>query len=269
MPPSLDISSLQSSTTPRELRLESRGPEVADLQRKLLEAGFDAGVADGVFGRRTEAAVKAFQQSRGLVADGIVGTRTWTALGVHVEGEPPEVPITVRLNEKQLQEIMPRLLAGRADECLPYLDAAMVEADILTPQRQAAFLAQLAHESAELRFFEELATGEAYEGRRDLGNTRPGDGMRYKGRGPIQLTGRDNYRAAGRALGIDLEGNPQRAADVDVGFRVAAWFWRSRGLNALADVGDFREITRRINGGFNGLAQREVYYRRALEVLTH
>ncbi|MFE8602218.1 peptidoglycan-binding protein [Archangium violaceum] len=269
MPPSLDISSLQSSTTPRALRLESRGPEVADLQRKLLEAGFDAGVADGVFGRRTEVAVKAFQQSRGLVADGIVGTRTWTALGVHVEGEPPEVPITVRLNEKQLREIMPRLLAGRADECLPYLDAAMVEADILTPQRQAAFLAQLAHESAELRFFEELATGEAYEGRRDLGNTRPGDGMRYKGRGPIQLTGRDNYRAAGRALGIDLEGNPQRAADADVGFRVAAWFWRSRGLNALADVGDFREITRRINGGFNGLAQREVYYRRALEVLTH
>ncbi|WP_158079777.1 peptidoglycan-binding protein [Archangium sp. Cb G35] len=269
MPPSLDISSLHSSTTPRELRLESRGPEVADLQRKLLQAGFDAGVADGIFGRRTEAAVKAFQQSRGLAADGIVGTRTWTALGVHVEGEPPEVPISVRLNEKQLREIMPRLLAGRADECLPYLDAAMVEADILTPQRQAAFLAQLAHESAELRFFEELATGEAYEGRRDLGNTRPGDGMRYKGRGPIQLTGRDNYRAAGRALGIDLEGNPQRAADVDVGFRVAAWFWRSRGLNALADVGDFREITRRINGGFNGLAQREIYYRRALEVLTH
>jgi putative chitinase len=269
MPPSLDISSLQSSTTPRQLRLESRGPEVAELQRKLLAAGFDAGVPDGIFGRRTETAVKAFQQSRGLVPDGIVGTRTWTALGAHVEGEPPEVPLNARLNEKQLRQIMPRLSDARARECLPSLDAAMVEADILTPQRQAAFLAQLAHESGELRYFEELASGEAYEGRRTLGNVQPGDGKRYKGRGPIQLTGRANYRAAGQALGIDLEANPERAADVDVGFRVAAWYWTGRGLNALADVGDFREITRRINGGFNGLEHREAYYRRALEVLTH
>ncbi|HYO64926.1 MAG TPA: peptidoglycan-binding protein [Archangium sp.] len=269
MPPSLDMSSLQSSTTPRELRLESRGPGVAELQRKLLAAGFDGGVADGIFGRRTETAVKAFQQSRGLVADGIVGTRTWTALGVQVEGEPPEVPFSARLNEKQLREIMPMLSDARARECLPCLDAAMVEADIVTPQRQAAFLAQLAHESGELRYFAELASGEAYEGRRDLGNVQLGDGMRYKGRGPIQLTGRTNYRAAGRALRIDLEAEPERAADVDVGFRVAAWFWTSRGLNAFADAGDFREITRRINGGFNGLAHREAYYRRALEILTH
>lgn len=269
MPPSLDSSSLPSSTTPRVLRLESRGPEVAELQRKLLAAGFDAGVDDGVFGRRTETAVKAFQRSRDLVPDGIVGTRTWSALGVHVEGKPPEVPLSARLNEKQLREIMPRLSDARARECLPSLDAAMVEADILTPQRQAAFLAQLAHESGELRYFEELASGEAYEGRKDLGNVQPGDGKRYKGRGPLQLTGRDNYRAAGRALGIDLEAHPQRAAEIDVGFRVAAWFWTRRGLNALADVGDFREITRRINGGFNGLAQREAYYRRALDVLTH
>ncbi|MCY1077094.1 glycoside hydrolase family 19 protein [Archangium lansingense] len=89
----------------------------------------------------------------------------------------------------------------------------------------------------------------------------------YKGRGPIQLTGRNNYRAAGQALGIDLEGNPTRAADVDVGFRTAAWFWNSRSLNPLADQGNFREITRRINGGFNGLAAREAYYARAKQVL--
>ncbi|MFL5357833.1 peptidoglycan-binding protein [Archangium sp.] len=267
--PSLDISSLQSSTQPRELRLESRGPEVAELQRRLLVAGFDPGAADGVFGVRTETVVKAFQKSRGLTADGVVGPRTWSALGVHVEGTPPEIPIGAGLTAKVLREIMPKLTAARADECLPYLDVAMVEADITTPQRQAAFLAQLAHESGELRFFEELASGEAYEGRKDLGNTQPGDGRRYKGRGPIQLTGRANYRAAGMALGIDLEGSPTRAGDVDVGFRVAAWFWKSRGLNPLADVGDFREMTRRINGGFNGLAQREAYHRRALELLSH
>lgn len=269
MPPPLDISTLQPSITPRLLRLGSRGPEVAELQRKLLAAGFDPGVADGIFGPRTDSAVKAFQHSRGLVVDGIVGSRTWTALGVHVEGEPPEVPIRPGFNEKQLRDIMPRLSAARASECLPHLDVAMAEADILTPARQAAFLAQLAHESGELRYFEELASGELYEGRQDLGNVHPGDGRRYKGRGPIQLTGRANYRAAGHALGVDLEAHPQRAADVDVGFRVAAWYWTSRGLNALADAGDFREITRRINGGYNGLAQREAYHRRALEILTH
>jgi putative chitinase len=144
----------------------------------------------------------------------------------------------------------------------------MRAAAITTPKRQAAFLAQLAHESAEFRYFEELASGEAYEGRRSLGNTQPGDGVRYKGRGPIQLTGRANYRAAGQALGIDLEGNPRRAADVDVGFRTAAWFWTRRKLNSHADRGDFREVTRLINGGYNGLASRMAYYRRALDVLT-
>nr|WP_286202492.1 glycoside hydrolase family 19 protein [Comamonas sp. JC664] len=142
----------------------------------------------------------------------------------------------------------------------------MAEANITTPKRKAAFLAQLAHESGQLRYMEEIASGAAYEGRRDLGNTQPGDGVRYKGRGPIQLTGRANYRAAGRALGIDLEGNPQRAKDPDVAFRIAGWYWSSRNLNTYADAGNFREVTRRINGGYNGLADREMYYRRALNV---
>ncbi|MEW6735838.1 MAG: glycoside hydrolase family 19 protein, partial [Acidobacteriota bacterium] len=111
------------------------------------------------------------------------------------------------------------------------------------------------------------ADGAAYEGRLDLGNIKPGDGRRYKGRGPIQLTGRSNYRAAGQALGIDLESNPERAADLDVGFRIAGWYWRTRGLNEFADQGNFDEITRRINGGLNGKASRDAYYKRALEVL--
>jgi len=162
---------------------------------------------------------------------------------------------------------MPNLSLARARQYLPHLNAAMNEAGITTPKRRAAFLAQVAHESGELRFFEEIASGAAYEGRRDLGNVRPGDGRRFKGRGPIQLTGRTNYRAAGRALGLDLENNPTRAADPDVGFRVAAWYWRTRGLNTLADQGDFREITKRINGGFNGLADRQRYWARAKTVL--
>ncbi len=163
----------------------------------------------------------------------------------------------------QLRRIMPNLSAAKAQEYLPHLNRAMQEAGINTPQRQEQFLAQLGHESGGLRYMEEIASGAAYEGRRDLGNTQPGDGTRFKGRGPIQLTGRANYAAAGRALGLDLVNNPQQAASPEVGFRIAAWYWQTRGLNNLADQGNFREITRRINGGYNGLADREAYLRRA------
>jgi len=168
---------------------------------------------------------------------------------------------------EQLRAIMPNLSDARAREMLPHLNSAMKEAGINTPLRQAAFLAQLAHESGEFRHMEEIASGAAYEGNRDLGNTQPGDGVRFKGRGPIQLTGRSNYRAAGRALGIDLENNPRRAADPDVGFRTAAWFWNSRNLNASADARNFDYITYRVNGGYNGKAERDMYYARALRVL--
>lgn len=168
---------------------------------------------------------------------------------------------------EQLRAIMPNLPVEKAQQYLPLLNQAMAEAQINTPKRQAAFLAQLAHESAELRYFEEIANGSRYEGRKDLGNTQPGDGRRYKGRGPIQLTGRANYRAAGQALGLDLEGNPPLAAQPDVGFRTAGWFWTSKDLNRFADSGDFRELTRRINGGYNGMADREHYHAAAKQAL--
>lgn len=171
------------------------------------------------------------------------------------------------ITPEQLRAIMPTLSSAKAQQYLPFLNAAMAEAQINTPQRQAAFLAQLAHESGQLRYFEEIASGAAYEGRKDLGNTQPGDGRRYKGRGPIQLTGRSNYRAAGKALGLDLEGNPPMAAQPDVGFRTAGWYWSSRDLNRFADSGDFRELTRRINGGYNGMADRERYHAAARAAL--
>jgi putative chitinase len=179
---------------------------------------------------------------------------------------PPAGGGSAGVTVAQLRQVMPNLSQAKAEQYLPHLNRAMAEANITTPQRKATFLAQLAHESGQLRYMEEIASGAAYEGRRDLGNTQPGDGVRYKGRGPIQLTGRANYRAAGRALGIDLEGNPSRAKDPDVAFRIAGWYWSSRNLNTYADAGNFREVTRRINGGYNGLADREAYYRRALNV---
>lgn len=118
-------------------------------------------------------------------------------------------------------------------------------------------MAQLAHESGNFRYMEEIASGRAYEGRKDLGNTEKGDGTRYKGRGPIQLTGRANYRKYGLALGIDFENNPEIVALPSIGMLVACKYWDDNGLNELADKDDINLITRRINGGFNGLDDRK------------
>lgn len=139
----------------------------------------------------------------------------------------------------------------------PLAAAAMLERGITEQGPARFFLAQVLHESGRLRFFEEIADGSAYEGRcSDLGNCHPGDGRRYKGRGPIQLTGRANYRTAGLALGLPLESNPLLASQHRVGWRIAAWYWESRGLTTLARQGRFIEVTKRINGGTNGLTDR-------------
>jgi putative chitinase len=138
----------------------------------------------------------------------------------------------------------------------PLAEAAMRERDITTQQRAAMFLAQVLEESGNLAYFEEIASGQEYEGRSDLGNTHPGDGPRYKGRGPIQLTGRANYRWAGARLGLPLEQHPDLAAQHAVGWRIAALYWQSHGLNELADQGAFLTITKRINGGTNGYSIR-------------
>lgn len=176
--------------------------------------------------------------------------------------------VTLMLTSELLRKIMTRCPASKLAEYFPFIEQAMQEFEINTPLRQAAFIAQLAHESCELKFMEEIASGAAYEGRRDLGNTQPGDGKRYKGRGPIQLTGRANYKRFGDLLGLDLVNNPQLAATPQVGFRIAGLFWKSHGLNELADQQKFQTITRRINGGLNGQADRVKYYNLAKKILT-
>lgn len=138
----------------------------------------------------------------------------------------------------------------------PRAQAAMLEHDITDQARARDFLAQVLHESVLLQFFEEIADGSAYEGRRDLGNTHPGDGRRFKGRGPIQLTGRANYRWAGRLLHLPLEAHPGLASRHDVGWRIAGLYWQAHGLNGLADRNNFVRETMVINGGTNGLASR-------------
>jgi predicted chitinase len=180
------------------------------------------------------------------------------------------------LTVDQLRRIMPNLASARAESLLPHLNAAMAEFGIDTLLRTAAFAAQLAHESGEFRWMEEIwgptSAQKRYEPQTDLskrlGNSEAGDGLRFKGRGPIQLTGRANYSRFGDLLGLDLIGSPAQAAEPGVAFRIAALFWKNRGLNEFAEAGDFREVTRRINGGFNGLEDRLKYYERATSVLA-
>jgi hypothetical protein len=113
---------------------------------------------------------------------------------------------------------------------------------------------------------QEYASGKEYEGRKNLGNVQPGDGVRFKGRGIFQLTGRANYKAMGPKLNLDLIANPEKAADPAVATQVACEYWRSHGLNALADKNDIVGITKKINGGTNGLPSRRAYFTSAWRV---
>ena len=182
------------------------------------------------------------------------------------------------LTSDELRSIMPGLPAAKSAAFLPPLDAAMTEFAIDAPARAAAFLAQLAHESGQLRFMEEIWGPTAQQLRYEpasslatsLGNTQTGDGKRFKGRGPIQITGRANYQRFGNLLGVDLVTTPEQAALPDLAFRIAGLYWSKKGLNELADQATdeaFREITRRINGGFNGLADRQQFYATARAAL--
>lgn len=177
--------------------------------------------------------------------------------------------------DSDLQQIMPRLPQAKLQLYLPFMNRVMQIYEIDTPLRASAFLAQIAHESGELKFMEEIwgptAQQKKYEPPSEvasrLGNTQPGDGFRYRGRGPIQITGRANYKKYGDLLGVDLIGNPDLAATPQYAFSTAGLFWKLNGLNELADVQDFITITKRINGGLNGLAERERYYDTAKNVL--
>lgn len=171
---------------------------------------------------------------------------------------------------EQLSKCVPACPGTLLSACYAYLAQAFEEFEINTPARQAAALAQMAWESNSFRDMTERSDGKCYEGRRDLGNTYPGDGPRFIGRGVIQLTGRANYAAASKALGVNLEDNPEQASSLPVAFRSAGWYWKAHGLNELADQGTpdaFDRITRRINGGLNGKAGRDANWIRCKAVL--
>jgi putative chitinase len=171
------------------------------------------------------------------------------------------------ISTAQLRAAMPYAKLDRIAAFIQPINDVFDEFVITTPARQAAFLAQIAHESMSLQYTLELASGDDYEGRENLGNRQPGDGRRYKGRGLIQVTGRSNYAACGSALMLDLIARPELLEEPVGATRSAGWFWQSKGLNRLADEDKFGTITRTINGGFNGLDDRLWHWIRARRAL--
>lgn len=157
----------------------------------------------------------------------------------------------------------PEIIAGLAAE-MPW---CIAKASLTSRLRLAHFLGQLAHESDGMRTTVEYASGRAYDWRRDLGNTRPGDGPRFRGRGLIQVTGRANYAAMSKKLVVDMLTHPELAAQFPFAARTAALFWEMCDINRHADNDDVGGVTRVINGGSNGINDRRVRTRRAWQAL--
>jgi len=174
-----------------------------------------------------------------------------------------------QITENQLNLIYPNSTKQNRDKYLPYLNQYMEEYEINNAERIAAFLAQIGHESAQLKYSEEIASGSAYEGRKDLGNVFSGDGKKYKGRGLIQITGRTNYQKLTDALGVDFINYPQLLKEPEYAVLSAFWYWKDRRLNLYSTLkeSDFKELTRRINGGYNGYSDRLNLWNRAKQVL--
>jgi putative chitinase len=209
---------------------------------------------DGVLGPHSQAVIQHFQSLVATpgTASGVIdpGSATLTALRAAINGQ---------FGPDLLHTLMPLSSDDQANTFTAPLMVAMNANQIISPLRQAHFLAQLGHESGSLRYTAELASGAAYEGRLDLGNTQPGDGPRFKGRGLIQITGRTNYTNYGNDRGQDyITGlNPiLLATDPNIAADCSGWFWATRHLNELADNDDLITITKRINGGTNGLDDR-------------
>lgn len=174
----------------------------------------------------------------------------------------------MRVTSKQLLAVMPTA-GNRIEKYIGYINGYCDHFGINTPLRMAHYLAQIAHESGELRYTREIASGRAYEGRKDLGNTQQGDGVKYKGRGLIQITGRANYQKYANYCGFDVVRTPELLERPLGAVKSSMWYWQTHGCNELADKNDLRGITKKINGGYNGILSRKEYLDRAKDALAN
>lgn len=264
------------------IRKGMKGELVRAWQAFLAEKGYGntLGLVDGRFGLKTENATIRFQDDNLLESDGIVGFDTLER--AKEEGfEVPKIENIFEISLHQFSYIMHDTRSYVLEKHLPYCNEAIQKYEINNSLRIQHFLAQVGYESAGLRYMSEIASGQAYEGRRDLGNVYPGDGKKFKGHGPIQITGRKNHTDYFNFIGRpDLIVEPDiLETDLELCWGASGWFWKSRGLNDIADTDDgtrsllrmqnktLCRITKIVNGGYNGLRDRAVYLERAKVVL--
>jgi predicted chitinase len=230
------------------------GPKVRALQQRLKALGYETGAIDGEFGPATDLCVKQFQSDHALDADGVVGPATNAALatakprrrsaGSGPRFTPEQIAALLGCRVANVRRYWPPLRKALAAEGLT--DEACVIAALATVATEVPDFAPINEYGGDAYFRKH------YEGRADLGNTHPGDGARYHGRGFIQLTGRSNYRGYGQKLGVPLEQNPNLALDASIAARVLASYMKDRGIGSLAARGDWQGVRRAVNGGLNG-----------------
>jgi putative chitinase len=253
---------------------------IKSLQRQLKLLGLYLEKIDGIFGPVTEEGVKSFQQQTGLVVDGQGGPATQEALRQRLlsdeaspeEASPeidnPKTPAgALGKNIVTAEELRKLGWVNISEPMINDLNNCLQRYSITTPARIRHFISQCSHESGFGKWSMEIASGAAYEGRKNLGNVRPGDGPRFKGAGYIQLTGRKNYQDFADNIGDPkiMEGAAYVARKYP--WTSAGFWWEKNGMNALCDRGaSVKEITKKVNGGYNGLKEREKYYRLCMEI---
>ena len=260
------------------LQLNSSGPDVSALQQALQAAGFSPGAIDGSFGPGTEAAILAFQRSKGLAVDGIVGPNTATALGLtKIPLVPSVVPgVTVQI----VSHMFPVTPIGNIKTNLPPVLDALVSAKL--PDKAMVLMA-LGTIRAETESFQPISEAQSrfntspsghpfdlYDNRRDLENTGSPDGANFRGRGFVQLTGRANYTRYAAEIGVDLVSNPELANDSQVAAKLLARFLGDREdriREALA-VNDLATARRLVNGGSNGLDRFSDTFNKGMQLLS-
>ncbi len=263
------------------LKKGASGSDVRRVQEALEKAGFPPGGIDGIFGPGTDAAVRAFQRSKGLVVDGVVGKNTLTALGL-VQTIEPDPPLDIDgVTVAIVAEMFPGAPLGNIKAHLPNVLKALVAATLADKPMVLMALGTIRAETAGFVPISEFQSSfntspnghpfDLYDNRADLGNQGPPDGDRFKGRGFIQLTGRDNYTRIGEKIGLGsrLVEGPDLANDSEIAARILAAFLKdkeSRIRQALADD-DLRTARRLVNGGSHGLTRFRACFQRGQELI--
>lgn len=265
------------------MKLGAEGADVVKLQEKLKELGFNPGRVDGEFGSGTEAAVIAFQRSEGLLADGVVGVRTLAALGFEAA---PEAVVGASAIQKAtvsaVSRMFPQTPLDNIKKNLPFVLTALEETGLTD---KGMVLMALGTIRAETESFRPIDEGKSrfntspggrpfdlYDNRKDLGNQGPPDGATFKGRGYIQLTGRDNYRTIGADIGMGkkLLEDPALANKPDIAAKILAFFLkrRERQIKESLMADDLRRARRLVNGGSHGLDRFTDAYRKGEQFLV-